>query len=295
MSDSDSDEVWPLGVFASIDAGFGVDLDVAYELRVPTMHLHAPHKEKRTAETAADFRNRIASLGMRVTVVFAGFEGESYADIPTVISTVGLVPKATRESRLAELKEIIDFTAILGIDATGLHIGFVPHDQADPDFVAIVRATRSVCDYASQRNINIHLETGQEPADVLLGFLSAVDRSNLFINFDPANMILYGCGEPLPALEQLASYVRSVHCKDATWSDQPGVTWGEETPLGKGDVNFAEYLATLNKIGYNGPLTIEREISQEPDRQKAEISAAKKLLNELKSNLVKKLKADGPR
>lgn len=284
MSKNESIDAWPLGVFASIDAGFGVQLDVASELGVPTMHLHAPHKDKRNAETASEFRKRIDSLAMQVTVVFAGFDGESYADIPTVISTVGLVPKATRESRLAELKDIIDFTSMLGVDATGLHIGFVPHDQADADFVAIVEATQTVCDYAAEKDINIHLETGQEPADVLLGFLSAVDRPNLFVNFDPANMILYGCGEPLPALEKLGRYVRSIHCKDATWSDQPGVTWGEETPLGEGDVNFEQYLETLKKIGYEGPLTIEREISQEPERQKAEISAATSLLDQLKQS-----------
>jgi sugar phosphate isomerase/epimerase len=98
-------------------------------------------------------------------------------------------------------------------------------------------------------------------------------------------MILYGCGEPLPALRTLGRYVRSVHCKDATWSDQPGKTWGAEAPLGEGDVDFAAYLLTLDEIGYQGPLTIEREIPQEPARQKAEIAAAVKVLQLLKRQL----------
>ena len=126
------------------------------------------------------------------------------------------------------------------------------------------------------------LETGQEPAEVLLRFLSDVERENLFINFDPANMILYGVGEPLPALAKLGKYVRSVHCKDARWSAQPGVTWGQETALGEGDVDFSAFLTTLNRIGYRGPLTIEREIPQEPERQKAEIGRAVALLYRLK-------------
>jgi len=91
-------------------------------------------------------------------------------------------------------------------------------------------------------------------------FLDDVDRDNIFVNFDPANMILYGAGEPIPALEQLGARVHSLHCKDATWSDKPGETWGAEVPLGEGDVDFAAFLNTLNKIGYTGPLTIEREI-----------------------------------
>lgn len=281
MNDSDPSQPYPLGVFASVDAGFGVRLDVAKELGAPTLHLHAPHRGNRSPEVAAEFKAKIAELGMRVTVVFAGFDGESYAHIPTVEKTVGLAPVATRAERLVELKEIVDFTAQLGVDATGLHLGFVPHDPHDPEFGALVAATREVCDYALERGVNIHLETGQEPAGVLAMFLESVERANLYVNFDPANMILYGCGEPIMALKEIVRYVRSVHCKDAKWSDAPGETWGRETPLGEGDVDFPAFLQTLKQGGYQGPLTIEREIPQEPERQRAEIAAAMSFLNKL--------------
>jgi sugar phosphate isomerase/epimerase len=276
---------WPIGVFASIDAGLGVRLEVAQELGVPTVHLHTPHRESRTPERAQEFLNRLKQLGVTVTCVFAGFEGESYADIPTVSRTVGLVPPETRAARTAELKEIADFARLLGVEAVGLHIGFVPHDRATAEYRDVLAVAREACDYVAASHQAIHLETGQEPADVLLAFLEDVGRQNLFINFDPANMILYGCGEPLPALRTLGRYVRSVHCKDATWSDQPGKTWGAEAPLGEGDVDFAAYLLTLDEIGYQGPLTIEREIPQEPARQKAEIAAAVKVLQLLKRQL----------
>lgn len=282
----DSEDDWPLGVFASIDAGFGVRLDVARDLGVPTMHLHAPRRAPRTQAGADEFRRKLDDLGMRATVVFAGFDGESYADIPTVARTVGLVPAETRDARIQELKGIIDFTAMLGVGATGLHIGFVPHDGADPDRRALVAVTQDVCDYAAERSVNVHLETGQEPAEVLLGFLGEVDRENLCVNFDPANMILYGCGDPLDALRQIGPHVRSVHCKDARWSDRPGETWGAETPLGNGDVDFAAFLRTLKEIGYQGPLTIERELSQQPNRQRDEIAHAVGLLSHLRSELI---------
>ena len=121
---------------------------------------------------------------------------------------------------------------------------------------------------------------------MLEGFLETVGRENLFVNFDPANMILYGCGEPLPALERIGRFVRSVHCKDAKWSDRPGETWGQEVPIGQGDVDFGRYLRTLDEIGYDGPLTIEREIPQEPERQKAEIAAAVDVLQGIKQQIV---------
>ena len=98
-----------------------------------------------------------------------------------------------------------------------------------------------------------------------------MDRENLFVNFDPANMILYGCGEPIEALRKVGPYVRSVHCKDAKWAAHPGRDWGAEVPLGEGDVGMENFLRTLDGFGYAGPLTIEREIPQDPARQKEEI------------------------
>ena len=277
-------EKWPIGVFASIDAGLGVRLEVAHELGVPTIHLHTPHAASRTPQRAAEFNRRLGELGITTTCVFAGFEGESYADIPTVKHTVGLLPRETRAARTTELKEIADFARQLNVDVVGVHLGFVPHAPGSADYRELIDLTRGVCDHCQRNRQALHLETGQEPTDVLIQFLDDVRRDNLFVNFDPANMILYGAGEPLPALQQLGSRVRSVHCKDATWSDRPSETWGREVPLGEGDVDFAAFLKILHRIGYDGPLTIEREIPQEPARQKSEIGRAIELLKRLKKN-----------
>ena len=278
-------EKWPLGVFASIDAGLGVKLEVAYELGVPTMHLHTPQPASRTPERAREFRRKLDGLGMRVTVVFGGFEGESYADIPTVARTVGLVPPATRAQRTRELKEIADFAQGVGAEAIGLHLGLIPENTADPDFRAVRDATREVCDHCRSLGLRFHLETGQETAEGLLCFLHETDRDNLFINFDPANMILYGSGEPIAALEKVGPYVRSIHCKDGKWAARPGIDWGAEVPLGEGDVGFERFLCTLDRFGYAGPLTIEREIPQDPERQKEEIGRGIRLLEGLKQKL----------
>lgn len=278
-------EKWPIGVFTSIDAGLGVKLEVAHELKIPTIQLHAPAKETRTQENADRFLARLNELGIQLTAVFGGFEGESYADIPTVVDTVGLVPPRTRAARTQEMKEIADFAHMLGCRVAALHLGFVPHDTSDPLYGEVIDVARDVCDHCGANDQALHLETGQETADALLQFIGDVERDNLFINFDPANMILYGTGEPIEALKKVGKYVRSVHCKDGTWADKPGEGWGCEVPLGEGDVGMENYLRTLDEIGYSGPLTIEREIPQEPDRQKAEIGRAVDLLQELKAKL----------
>ena len=278
-------EKWPIGVFTSIDAGLGVKIEVDHELGVPTIQLHAPAQETRTAENAEKFLAQLEELGITLTAVFGGFEGESYADIPTVVDTVGLVPPATRAARVQEMKEIADFARLLKCDVVALHLGFIPHDNTDPLYQEIVAVTQDLLDHCKQNGQALHLETGQETAEGLLQFISDVGRDNLFVNFDPANMILYGTGEPIDALKKVGAYVKSIHCKDGTWADNPGVDWGAEVPLGKGDVGMENYLRTLAELGYTGPLTIEREIPQEPERQKDEISHAVNLLTDLKNKI----------
>jgi sugar phosphate isomerase/epimerase len=281
-----STDAWPIGVFASVDAGLGVGWDVIKELRVPTIQLHAPSPEKRNPQSAQSLSDQLAEMGVKCTAVFGGFEGESYADIPTVVRTVGLVPEATRHSRLEEMHQIADFAKVLGCDTVALHLGFIPHDSAADGYQDIVGVTRQLCDHCQGNDQFLHLETGQETAEGLLEFIRIVARDNLKINFDPANMILYGTGEPIEALRAVGAHVRSVHCKDAVWSDQPGETWGAEVALGQGSVDMRAYLTTLQEIGYSGPLTIEREIPQDPTRQKAEIGQAIELLVALRSEIL---------
>ncbi len=279
---------WDIGVFTSVDAGLGVHFEVAQELGISTVQLHAPHAESRTQKAATTFLEKCSAANITVTAVFGGFDGESYADIPTTVQTVGLVPRETRATRLQEMKEISDFTKLLGCDTVALHIGFVPEDHAGEDYQDLLATTRDLLDYVAGNGQQLNLETGQETADHLLQFITDVKRDNLFINFDPANMILYGTGDPIEALKKVGRYVRSVHCKDGTWAadGKRGIDWGAEVPLGEGDVGMETYLRTLNEIGYTGPLTIEREIPEDPERQKTDIGHAVQLLTELKSTLV---------
>jgi len=276
----------PIGVFASIDAGLGVRLEVVRELGIKTIQLHTPHKESRTEKNAQAFTQKLKEYGITVTAVFLGYDGETYETIARTAETVGLVPEKTRAARLAESFEIADFAATLGVAAIGGHIGFVPHNRNSSEYKSIVQTIQTLCEHLRGNNQTLHLETGQEAADALMTFINDVGTPNLFINFDPANLILYGIGKPLEALQTVASKVRSVHCKDATaTTGTPGVDWGREVPFGKGEVNAEQFLRILHEIGYKGPLTIEREIPAEPERQKAEIGQAVKLIEELKAKI----------
>ena len=273
----------PLGVFTQIGAGLGAAIEKVLDLGVPTVQVHAGGPAGRTPERAEEVADRFADAGIQVTVVYCGFPGESYASIPIVRDTVGLVPPATRKERLADTLAIADFTSWMGAPAIGIHVGFVSEDWESDDFAGVVEVLRTVCDHCAGLGLRVHLETGQETADTLFHLLETVERGNLGVNFDPANMILYGSGEPLEALRKVGDYVWSCHAKDGTWSDQPGVEWGKEVPLGQGDVNIERFVGILDEIGYDGPLTIEREISGA--KQIEDIRAGIEYLNQVKARL----------
>jgi sugar phosphate isomerase/epimerase len=212
------------------------------------------------AGAAQAWKTALEAENFTLVTVFCAYVGENYADIPTVQRTVGIIPPETREERVARTLEVSDFAAALGVGSIALHVGFVPHDPSDPDYVAVREEVRRIADRAASNNQTFALETGQEPADVLLQFLRDCGRENLKINFDPANMILYGTGDPIQALEVLAPDVVSVHAKDGDWPPKgvPGAL-GTEKPLGQGAVGMEQFVNKLKQVGYRGTLNIERE------------------------------------
>jgi L-ribulose-5-phosphate 3-epimerase len=211
----------------------------------------------------------------KFTIVSAvcAYAGESYDDIPTVLNTVGLVPEKTRAERLARTKAVSDLARALSIERVACHIGFVPEDESEQLYADVLEVTREICDHCANNGQEFALETGQEPAKVLLRFIEDVKRPNLKINFDPANMILYGTGDPIEALDVLKEHVVTVHCKDGDWPDRDKPeALGVERALGEGSVDIERFVHKLKEIGYRGVLTIERE---EPDTQKREIDILK--------------------
>jgi sugar phosphate isomerase/epimerase len=215
---------------------------------------------------AAEWRAAAEEQNFALTSIWAAFEGESYADKPTVLRTVGFIPEGTRSAREARARQIIDAGAAMGIRIFACHIGFVPEDETDRTFIAVRDLVRRLCDHAAQHDMTFALETGQETAPVMMHFIRAVERPNLKINFDPANMILYGTAEPIGALTIMAPEVISVHCKDGNWPPKDDANaLGTEMPLGQGSVGMDKFVAKLREIGYRGPLVIEREVSLDQD------------------------------
>jgi len=219
------------------------------------------------AGAARGWKSMLDQAQFTIVTVFAAYEGEDYADIPTVQRTVGFIPHETREVRERRTYEVSDFAAQIGVKSIATHVGFIPEDTSHPDHIAVREMVLRIADYAARHGQTFALETGQEPALVLRRFLTDLGRPNVGINFDPANMILYGTGDPIEALSVLGPLVLSVHAKDGDWPprDRPQAL-GMERPLGQGAVGIPRFLEKLNQIDFRGPLNIEREAENQAER-----------------------------
>ena len=258
----------PIGVIARFDDhGSGVPLEKAVQSGVSVIQLKVPHATNRTEENAQKILELLKKHNIRLVCVVAGFAGESFRTIPITRETVGLVPEKMRKERFEEFKSISDYAKRLGAPSVQCHLGFIPEDTSSKEYKDVVQMTRDACDYVFDNGQGFNLETGQETGAALLQFIQDVNRLNLYVNFDPANMILYGTGDPNEALRLVGAFVRSTHCKDARWAKLPGKEWGEEVLFGTGDVNAPLFLEILRSFNYDVPLIIERENKESPEKQ----------------------------
>jgi len=254
-------------------------LERVRSLDIFTCQISIPPEEWWSQECIKLIREAIQKNGVRITALICGFEGESYRDIATIKRTVGLFDHSTQEKRIRKVLSYSDFAKKLEIKVLQSHIGFIPEGRDNLGYKELIEGIRKIADYCKENEQSFALETGQETAVTLNRFIKDVDRSNLRVNFDPANMLLYDRGDPLQALNILGKYVIGVHCKDGKRPERKGEL-GKEYPLGEGDVGIEDFINKLKEIGYIGPLTIEREISGE--EQIKDVLKAKKLLEKLR-------------
>jgi sugar phosphate isomerase/epimerase len=202
--------------------------------------------------------------GIVMTGAMLGFPGEDYTTPQTIQATGGFGDPALRPERIERLKWGIERTLALGLYDLSLHAGFLPA-EGDPARPAMLTTLAQAGKLAAAKGVTLAFETGQETADLLRRTLDELQCPSLKVNFDPANMLLYNMGDPIKAVEILGPDIVSVHMKDARRPRVAG-TWGEEVPLGEGEVNIARFIGALKHNGFNGPLIIEREVGDQPAR-----------------------------
>jgi sugar phosphate isomerase/epimerase len=259
--------------------GIGSDPDAAiakvHDLGLPTCQVYVEVIED---SLAGRLRGALDKYQIEATSLVVGGPGKEVWDFYKGPLTIGLVPRETRDARIAHIKKASDFAKQCGIAAVQTHCGFISENPNDPIYKETIAAMREVAGYCQRNGQNFRYETGQETPITLVRAIQDVGLNNQGVNFDLANLILYGKANPVDAIELLGPYIQGIHAKDGLWPTNPKEL-GQEVPIGKGKVDFPRIIARLKEMNYRGAVTIEREISGQ--QQMEDVRASKAFLEKL--------------
>ncbi len=231
-----------------------------------------------TDENAKTVTEIMDKHGVVISTFWCGWRGPTAWNFYEGPLTLGLIPEAHREGRIEDLCNGADFAKKLGVKKVATHMGFIPENPNDPQFEPFCDAVRRVAEHLQANGQYLLFETGQETPVTMLRCFETVGMDNLGVNLDTANLILYGKANPVDALDVFGKYVMNLHAKDGRYPTN-GSSLGAETRIGHGKVDFYGVLKGLKELGYDGYVTIEREISGE--KQIEDIRHAKKYLEDI--------------
>ncbi len=239
----------------------GKDADSAIrkvrDLGLPTCQVGA---ESVGPEMVKPLRTALDRYGIEPTSLVVGGPGPEIYDFYQGPKTIGLVPREWRQQRIEHIKRASDFARECGIPAVQTHCGFIPEDPNDPVYTGAVEAVREVASHCKKNGQNFRYETGQETPITLIRAIQDVGLDNQGVNFDVANLILYGKANPADAVDILGPYIQGIHAKDGLYPTDPR-NLGKEVPIGQGRVDFPKIIQRLKELDYRGAVTIEREVS----------------------------------
>lgn len=246
-------DTWPIGVCSwSLKNEF----DLLERLRKET-GLNRLHLDINPALEDPEYIRSVQERGWEVAAAMIAFPQEDYSTLESIRLSGGIIPDDCWHSNCDRVLKAVALTAAHEIPFLEFHFGFI--DSHDPDHSIKLRdRIRTLADSAAAEGVLLLMETGQETAEELAAFLEWLDHPALAVNFDPGNMLLYGKGNPVAALDVLSPWIRNIHAKDAAASQVQG-EWGTEMPWGRGEVDTDAFLRALRRISFSGSLCIERE------------------------------------
>lgn len=233
--------------------------------------------ENLTSASRKELKDYIASLGVEISALCGDLGGHGFQDIEV------------NPEKIEKSKRILDLAVELGTNIVTTHIGIIPEDPATRVYESMQKACEELGGYAKSLNAYFAIETGPETSLRLKTFLDTLSTNGVSVNFDPANMVMVTGDDPVEGVRLLGDYIVHTHVKDGVRLkpvdprdvygalDYGGgvdheqiakmVSEGEyfrELPLGEGKVDFPNYFAALQEIGFTGYLTIEREVGTNP-------------------------------
>lgn len=234
-----------------------------------------------------EIKTKLDDAGVEVSAVCGDFGCEMYY---------------TGDEKLIDKeKRITDVALRLGTKIVTTHIGAVSDDENCPQYRSMLKVCKTLAAFADESGARFAVETGPEKADTLRRFLDETGSRGVSVNLDPANLVMCAGDDPARAVNVLKDYIVHTHAKDGlrlravdtrrlyapSFYGLEPETWDciREVPLGEGGVKWDEYLAALVGIGYDGFLTVEREVGDKPqeDILKA-VTFLKEKLKAIKEN-----------
>ncbi|MFR1565772.1 MAG: sugar phosphate isomerase/epimerase family protein [Christensenellales bacterium] len=267
-----------IGTMVSLNENVAEKIRDVKKYGLQSFQLVCWNMEMFTDENAETVRQTADECGLELTALWCGWEGEAVWNFMDGYHTLGLVPVRYRVKRVENLKKGSDFAKKLGVTDVITHMGFLPENPETDEYREVTLAIREVAEYCKRNGQYLLFETGQETPITLLRTIEYVGTGNLGINLDPANLLLYGKANPCDAVDIFGKYVRGVHGKDGEYPTDPRYL-GEEKRIGDGRVGFKLLISKLKACGYDGSITIEREIGGE--KQIEDIIYAKKFLEDI--------------
>ena len=261
-------------------------LKMAAELGFDGVQIYATVGEfspEMSRETRREIKELLKALGLEVSALCGDLGGH------------GFQIEEENADRIEKTKKIIDLACDFDTRVVTTHIGVIPADRTHPRYAIMLDALRCCGEYAKSKGVTLAIETGPETADVLYDFVSSID-GGVGVNLDPANFVMVTGQDPVAAVELLEKYIVHTHIKDGVMlkKTDPEMIYGcfagdvyesldigacfMETPLGEGDVDFPKYIEALQKVGFDGYLTVERETGDDP---KADIILARNTIKKL--------------
>lgn len=248
-----------LGLVVRLEDGPEEAIRSVRESGLDTCHLSNYDPSLYNPEVRERLEQATSEHGVRISGLWAGWPGHVVWDFVDGPATIGLVPLDLREERAEFIKQGADFARELGIPLVITHLGFIPEDLSDELYTSLIPVLRSIAEHCAKLGQQFCFETGQETPVTLLRTIHDIGLDNVGVNLDPANLLLYGKGNPEDAVDVLGPYIRGVHIKDGEYPTE-GRSLGKERPVGEGRVDFPTLLSKLRGHGYRNDLCIECEL-----------------------------------
>jgi len=195
----------------------------------------------------------VSGLGLRLSALGGDLGGARFND------------SAALERRLEKTRQIIELAAELKVPVVTTHLGRVDQEAIARGYV--VQAVRELADMADRTGTHVAIETGGADPTLLGDLLKEVNTPVLGAAYDPAGLLIDGF-EPMGGMGPLADRILNARIRDAVAGT--GSRAGRETPVGQGQIDFAEYLAMLDQAGYRGTAFIRRTDAERPVEEVAE-------------------------